>query len=181
MVAAPTAGDRRATRRGAIATLIRHEAQLSGYSQLIERTRAIGRVRVLMDAYDHILFHDGPMASVHEDHIRSQVGGNLSSQLRFIDVAQRFHSRDQIIRRQTANSQKYGCPAAVPFRPGYSAMCAFWFIDIPEVLGESYSYLLRIDADCIRPVARCRAAHRPNEPAGSTVPDRARDCAVWAG
>ena len=132
----------------AIATLIQHEAQVSGYSQLIERTRSIGRVRVLMDAYDHILFHDGPMVSGHEDHIRSQVGGNLSSQLQFIDVAQRFHSRDQIIGQHTANSQKYGCPTA-SFRPGYSAMCAFWFIDIPEVLADSYSHLLRIDADCI--------------------------------
>ena len=68
-------------RKGVTATLIRKAERLSQYTGLIERTRAIGLVRALVDAYDHVIFHDGPMDAAHESHIRQQVGEPLGSRL----------------------------------------------------------------------------------------------------
>ena len=135
--------------KGVTATLIRKAERLSQYTSLIERTRAIGLVRALLDAYDHVIFHDGPIDAVHESHIRQQVGAPLGSRLRFIDVAARFHSRDGIIGSPTENAIKHGCPVSTDFPKGYHAMCSFWYNDVPEVLDASYSHLLRIDDDCI--------------------------------
>ena len=136
-------------RKGVTATLIRKAERLSQYTGLIERTRAIGLVRALVDAYDHVIFHDGPMDAAHESHIRQQVGEPLGSRLQFIDVAARFHSRDGLIGSATKNAIKHGCPATLYRSKGYHAMCSFWYNDIPEVLAVSYSHLLRIDDDCV--------------------------------
>ena len=136
-------------RKGVTATLIRKAERLSQYTGLIERTRAIGLVRALVDAYDHVIFHDGPMDAAHESHIRQQVGEPLGSRLQFINVAARFHSRDGLIGSATKNAIKHGCPATLYRSKGYHAMCSFWYNDIPEVLAVSYSHLLRIDDDCV--------------------------------
>jgi hypothetical protein len=120
------------------------------YEQLISRTRALLALPFTSE-YDHILFHEGNVGAAHQEHIRAAVGPSESQQqLIFWNVSTIFRSRLGLAGVRTNASVQNRCPPAKAsaFPKGYYAMCAFWFLDVPDVL-HRYRFMLRVDADCV--------------------------------
>jgi len=114
---------------------------------LVTRTRALAALPWTA-AYDHVVFHEGDL----NEHDQAMLADSVPDiHFQFVNVVYSFTSRLAHAHRSTALSAKHNCePTAESLvkGPGYAAMCAFWFVDIPEVLG-SYEYMLRIDDDIL--------------------------------
>ena len=142
----------RRRRKGAAVMLMRTYSEFANYSRTIERTRSIALVPALCDSYDHIIFHEATLPSAHKKHILEQIGKPLNDVIKFMDIDSVFHSRDASINVDTKKAARYKCPGnsrTRGFPVSYHAMCAFWFIDIVEILSPKYSHFLRIDDDCL--------------------------------
>jgi len=117
---------------------------------LLARTAAIAAMRWAAGV-DHLVFHEDDLSEVHQRWLNER----SALPLKFIDVTRTFKLAEERVaearRLQAKGVVNPHCPEPLHHwkRPGYQAMCWFWFYDILTYLAGQYHQVLRGDDDCV--------------------------------
>lgn len=131
--------------RIAIAGLVRGYQNISDYSSLIARNRALKQFVSANERkslnVEFIIFHEGNLPPEHQDYITLQSG----LRIQFVNVECDFNANlGGII---NPDPRIFPTRMSQAFPLGYKMMCRFWFDGFIKYL-TGFDYLIRVDEDC---------------------------------